>query len=66
MRMQVPRLTRLTNIFSNKWENHCAAIMLWFAFHSFCRIHELLRCTPVTQAGIAEHVWGVRELLKAA
>jgi IS1 family transposase len=65
-RMAVRRFTRLTNAFSKKWENHWAAVALWFAFYNFCRVHKSLRVTPAMEAGIASHVWSVRELLEAA
>lgn len=65
-RMSVRRFTRLTNAFSKKWENHWAAVALWFAFYNFCRVHKSLRITPAMAAGISDHVWGVRELLEAA
>ncbi len=38
----------------------------WFAFYNFCRVHKSLRVTPAMAAGIADHVWSVRELLEAA
>jgi transposase-like protein/IS1 family transposase len=63
MRMGIRRFTRLTNGFSKKFENHCAALMLWFAFYNFCRRHQTLRMTPAMAAGIANHIWSVRELL---
>ncbi len=63
MRMQIRRLTRLTNAFSKKLENHRAAIALHFAYYNFCRIHGSLRITPAMEAGIADHVWGIAELL---
>jgi transposase-like protein/IS1 family transposase len=66
LRMGIRRFTRLTNAFSKKWENHWAAVALWFAFYNFCRVHKSLRVTPAMQAGIADHVWSVRELLEAA
>lgn len=66
IRMGTRRFTRLTNGFSKKFENHCAALMLWFAYYNFCRVHRTLRCTPAMAAGIADHVWSVRELLEAA
>jgi hypothetical protein len=47
MRMSIRRFTRLTNGFSKKWENHWAALCLWFAYYNFCRIHRSLRVTPV-------------------
>ncbi len=65
-RMSVRRFTRLTNAFSKKFENHCAAIMLWFAFYNFCRVHKTLRTTPAMAAGISDHIWSVREVLEAA
>jgi hypothetical protein len=39
MRMQIRRLTRLTNAFSKKLKNHRAAVALHFAYYNFCRIH---------------------------
>lgn len=65
LRMGIRRFTRLTNAFSKKWENHWAAVILWFTFYNFCRIHRSLRMTPAMAAGISSHVWGVRELLEA-
>ncbi len=64
VRMGVRRFTRLTNGFSKKWENHWAAVVLWFAFYNFCRVHKSIRMTPAMAAGIADHVWSVRELLE--
>jgi IS1 family transposase len=66
LRMGMRRFTRLTNGFSKKWENHWAAITLWFTFYNFCRIHKSLRVTPAMAAGITDRVWSVRELLEAA
>jgi IS1 family transposase/transposase-like protein len=66
IRMGIRRFTRLTNGFSKKWENHWAAVALWFAFYNFCRRHQTLRMTPAMAAGIADHIWTVRELLEAA
>jgi hypothetical protein len=66
IRMGTRRFTRLTNAFSKKWESHWAAVACWFAFYNFCRVHKSLRVTPAMAAGIADHLWGVRELLQAA
>jgi IS1 family transposase len=63
MRMQIRRMTRLTNAFSKKLSNHKAAIALHFAYYNFCQIHGALRVTPAMQAGITNHVWTVAELL---
>ncbi len=70
MRMQIRRLTRLTNAFSKKWENLWAALCLHFAYYNFCRVHKslrvTLRVTPAMETGITDHVWSVRELLAGA
>ncbi len=63
MRMQMRRLTRLTNGFSKKWENHWAALCLHFAHYNFVRIHRTLRVTPAMQAGITDRVWDIADLL---
>jgi len=63
MRMQIRRFTRLTNVFSKKWENHWAALCLWFAYYNFCRVHQTLRVTPAMEAGLTGHIWKLAELL---
>jgi len=63
IRMQMRRLTRLTNGFSKKWENLWGAYCLHFAYYNFCRIHRSLRVTPAMQAGLTDHVWDIAELL---
>jgi IS1 family transposase len=63
MRMQMRRLTRLTNGFSKKWENLWAALCLYFAWYNFCRIHTSLRVTPAMESSIADHAWTLQELL---
>ena len=60
------RFTRLTNAFSKKLENHCAAVALYVAHYNFCRVHEALRITPAMQLGVTDHIWTVRELVDAA
>ena len=54
MRMQLRRLTRLTNAFSKMWANLKAALALYFAWYNFCRVHKTLRMTPAMAAGIAD------------
>ena len=63
MRMTMRRFTRLTNAFSKKVENLAHAVALHFMNYNFCRIHQTLRVTPVMEAGITDHVWGIEELL---
>ncbi len=66
MRMQIRRLTRLTNAFSRKWENLKAALALYFVWYNFCHVVKTLRVTPAMEAGLADHVWSITELLEAA
>ena len=63
MRMQMRRLTRLTNAFSKKWEKLYAMLALYFAWYNFVRIHQTLRVTPAMEAGITDHVWTIEEML---
>jgi len=63
IRMQMRRLTRLTNAFSKKWENLWAAYCLHFAYYNFCRLHRSLRVTPAMEAGITHRVWSIADLL---
>jgi hypothetical protein len=63
MRMSMRRFTRLTNGFSKKLENHEHALALYFMYYNFCRIHQTLRVTPAMEAGVADHVWSIEEIL---
>jgi IS1 family transposase len=63
MRMSIRRFTRLTNAFSKKVENHAAAVALWFMYYNFGRVHQTLRITPAMEAGIANHVWSIGEIV---
>ncbi|HEX2852507.1 MAG TPA: IS1 family transposase [Opitutaceae bacterium] len=66
MRMHMRRLTRLTNAFSKKVENFRAAVSLHFAYYNFVKMHGTIRCTPALQAGVADRVWTVGDLLELA
>jgi IS1 family transposase len=63
MRMSMRRFARLTNAFSKKLENHVAMLCLYFVYYNFCRVHQTLRVTPAMEAGIADHVWDVKDLV---
>ena len=65
LRMHSRRFTRLTNGFSEKLENHKAAVALFVAHYNLCRVHEALRITPATQLGVADRVWSIGELIGA-
>jgi IS1 family transposase/lambda repressor-like predicted transcriptional regulator len=63
MRMGMRRFTRLTNAFSKKVENLEAAVALHFMHYNFARVHQTLRVTPAMEAGIADHVWTLAEIV---
>ena len=70
MRMNVRRLTRLTNGFSKKIENHEHAMSLHYMYYNFCRVHQTLtkqaggiRKTPAMAAGVTDHVWTLEEVV---
>ena len=63
MRMGMRRFTRLTNGFSKKAENHAHALALYFLHYNFCRVHKTLRVTPAMEAGIANHVWTLGDIV---
>ena len=70
MRMNIRRLTRLTNGFSKKIENHVHAMSLYFQYYNFCRKHETLtklaggvHTTPAMAAGVADRVWKVSDIV---
>lgn len=48
---------------AKKVENHEHAIALHFMHYNFCRIHKTLRVTPAMEAGIADHVWEISEIV---
>jgi hypothetical protein len=50
IRMEIRRMTRLTNALGKKWENLWYAYCLWFAFCNFCRIRKTLRIAPAMEA----------------
>ena len=54
---------RLTYAFSKKWNNLKVALALHFAYCNFCRVHKTLRVAPAMEAGIADHVWELAELI---
>jgi IS1 family transposase len=63
MRMGMRRFTRLTNAFSKKVENLEHAVALYFMHYNFCRIHQTLRVTPAMEAGIANRVWDLEDII---
>ena len=44
-------------------ENHAAMVALYFMYCNFARVHQTLRVTPAMEAGIADHVWAIEEIV---
>ena len=61
--MQIRCLTRLTNAFSKKLDNHIAMIALFHMHYNFARVHQTLRVTPAMEAGLSAHVWSIQEIV---
>ena len=72
MRMGMRRFTRLTNAFSKKVENLAHAVSLHYCHYNYARVHSSLtitnddgsttKRTPAMAAGVADHVWTLREI----
>ena len=70
IRMGLRRMTRLTNGFSKKAENHAHAFAIHMMHYNFCRAHGTLtkaangvKTTPAMACGLTDHVWTVEEVL---
>ena len=63
IRMHSRRMTRLTNAFSKKVENHARAMALRFMYYNFVRIHKTLRTTPAIAAGITKRLWEIGDVV---
>jgi hypothetical protein len=37
---------------------------LYFLHYNFCRVHQTLRVTPAMEAGLADHIWSLEELVE--
>ncbi len=62
VRMHTRRMTRLTNAFSKKMENHAHAMALHFLYYNFVRIHKTLKVTPAIAAGVTDRLWEVADM----
>ncbi|PYQ90688.1 MAG: hypothetical protein DMG02_10215 [Acidobacteria bacterium] len=63
MRMHMRRFTRLTNGFSKKLENHAHMVALYAVWYNWIRVHKTLRVTPAMQAGLADRVFDMIDLV---
>jgi IS1 family transposase len=63
VRMHSRRMTRLTNAFSKKMENHAHAMALHFLYYNFVRIHQTLKVTPAMAAGVTKRLWEIGDIV---
>jgi hypothetical protein len=63
VRMHSRRMTRLTNAFSKKIENHAHAMALHFLYYNFVRIHQTLKQTPAMAAGVTKRLWEMSDVV---
>ncbi len=69
MRMNMRRLTRLTNAFSKKVENLEYAVALHFMYYNFCRPHKTLNLkrnlgtTPAMASGVTNKIWTIEDII---
>ena len=64
IRMGNRRMTRLTNAFSKKAENHAHMMAIYFMHYNFVSIHQTLRVTPAIEAGVTSKLWEMSDLVK--
>jgi IS1 transposase len=63
VRMHSRRMTRLTNAFSKKIENHRHAMALHFLYYNFVRVHQTLKMSPAMAAGVTKRLWEMKDVV---
>lgn len=63
LRMSNRRLTRKTNGFSKKIENHAYSLAVHYMYYNFVRIHQTLRVTPAMAAGVTDKLWSLEDMI---
>ena len=58
--------TRLTNGHSKSWFHHECMMALFFAWYSFCRVHQSLKTAPAHYHGLTDYPWSIEQLLTTA
>lgn len=64
MRTFIRRMTRLSNGFSKKWQNHEAMLALYVCHYNYVRVHGKLKTTPAVASGLEAHKWSMRDLIE--
>jgi IS1 family transposase len=63
IRMGNRRMTRLTNAFSKKAENHAHMMAIYFMHYNFVRIHKTLKITPAMAANVTSKLWEMSDMV---
>jgi IS1 family transposase len=63
VRMHSRRMTRLTNAFSKKLDNHIHAMSLHFLYYNFVRRHQTLKVSPAMAAGVTKRLWEMKDVV---
>ena len=58
------RVTGFSKMTILQMTNHMHSISLSFMAYNFCKVHKTLRVTPAMQAGIADHIWTMEEVVE--
>jgi IS1 family transposase len=64
IRMGNRRMTRLTNAFSKKVENHAHMMAIYFMHYNFVRLHKTLKITPAMAANVTPKLWEMSDMVK--
>ena len=57
-------MTRLTNPFSKKAENHAHMMAIYFMHYNFVRIQKTLKITPAMAANVTPKYWEMSDMVK--
>jgi IS1 family transposase len=63
IRMGNRRMTRLTNAFSKKAENHAHMMSVYFMHYNFVRIHQTIKVSPAMAAGVSKRLWEISDMV---
>jgi IS1 family transposase len=64
IRMGNRRMTRLTNAFSKKAENHAHMMAIYFMHYNFVRLHQTLKVAPAMAAGVTSKLWEMSDMVQ--
>lgn len=64
IRMGNRRMTRLTNAFSKRAENHAHMMAVYFMHYNFVRIHKTIKMARAIAAGVTPKLWEMAGMVK--